>query len=208
MLQRKVKTLMKKKMKKKIFSLALVICCLATMAISGTLALFADDNIATNVITTGEVNIDLVEMAIDPDTQQEVAFADIEGIMPGQSASKIVRVNNVEFAQPAWVRITVDKSITLAPGKEGEPDLSLVSIDYNHDDWTARTENGVVWYYYNKPLEVSASTEPLFENVTFSPKLDNMYQGAQAVIEITAQAVQVKNNGTSAFTALGWPELE
>ena len=199
---------MKKKMKKKIFSLALVICCLAATVISGTLAFYSADNTATNVITTGEVNIDLVEMAIDPDTQQEVAFTDVKNIMPGQSASKIVRVNNVEFAQPAWVRITVGKSITLAEGKEGEVDLSLVHIDFNLEDWTARTENGVVWYYYNKPLAINGTTEPLFEKVDFSPATGNLYQGAKAVIEITAQAVQVKNNGTSAFTAIGWPELQ
>lgn len=208
MRQRKVKTLMKKKTKKKIFSLALVICCLAVMAISGTMAHYSADNVTTNVITTNKIDIDLVEMAVDSETGEEVAFVDVTGVLPGQTVSKIARVNNTEFARPAWVRITVDKDITLAEDKEGEIDLSLIRIDFNLDDWTARTENGVVWYYYNKPLEVDDTTAPLFENVEFSGKMGNIYENAQVVITVTAQAVQTKNNGTSAFTALGWPELQ
>lgn len=32
-----------------------------------------------------------------------------------------------------------------------------------------------------------------------------MYQGSTATIKVSAQATQVKNNGTDVFTAAGWP---
>ena len=33
-----------------------------------------------------------------------------------------------------------------------------------------------------------------------------MYQGSTATIKVSAQATQVKNNGTDVFTAAGWPD--
>ena len=38
--------------------------------------------------------------------------------------------------------------------------------------------------------------------------MSNMYQNSKAVIDVTAQATQVANNGTSALDAAGWPEEE
>lgn len=192
-------------MKKKIFSLALALCCLAVLTISGTMAYFTKDDVATNVITTGTIDIALVETAKDA-SGEEVVFVDVSGVVPGQAVSKIVRVENVEFAKEAWVRLKVDKEIALAEGKSGEIDLSLVEIDFNTEDWTAREEDGVTWYYYNKMLEVGGKTTALFEEVEFSPRTGNMYQGAEVTITVTAQAVQAKNNGSSALDAAGWSE--
>lgn len=192
-------------MKKKIFSLALALCCLAVLTISGTMAYFTKDDVATNVITTGTIDIALVETAKDA-SGEEVVFVDVSGVVPGQAVSKIVRVENVEFAREAWVRLKVDKEITLAEGKSGEIDLSLVEIDFNTEDWTAREEDGETWYYYNKMLDVGGKTTALFEEVEFSPRTGNMYQGAEVTITVTAQAVQAKNNGSSALDAAGWSE--
>ena len=169
------------------------------------MAYFTKDDVATNVITTGTIDIALVETAKDA-SGEEVVFVDVSGVVPGQAVSKIVRVENVEFAREAWVRLKVDKEITLAEGKSGEIDLSLVEIDFNTEDWTAREEDGVTWYYYNKMLEVGGKTTALFEEVEFSPRTGNMYQGAEVTITVTAQAVQAKNNGSSALDAAGWSE--
>ena len=35
--------------------------------------------------------------------------------------------------------------------------------------------------------------------------MGNEYQNAAATVDISAQAVQTANNGTSALTASGWP---
>jgi len=45
----------------------------------------------------------------------------------------------------------------------------------------------------------------LFTKVIFSATMSNMYQNSKAVIDVTAQATQVANNGTCALDAAGWP---
>ena len=195
----------KKDMKKKVFSLALVVCCLSVFIASSTLAYFTKEDTATNVITTGTIDIALVETAKDA-SGEEVVFVDVSGVVPGQAVSKIVRVENVEFAREAWVRLKVDKKITLAEGNSGEIDLSIVEIDFK-EDWTAREEDGETWYYYNKMLDVGRKTTALFEEVKFSTLAGNMYQDAEVTITVTAQAVQANNNGATALEAQGWPAI-
>lgn len=195
-------------MKKKIFSLAMVICCLAVLTISGTLAYFTAEDTATNVITTGTIDIDLKEtIGVDPETGEDIPFTDVTGVMPSQAIDKIVTVKNINDAMPAFVRVLVTPTITLAQeyaDKQDEIDLSLISIDYNTRDWTYNEEDG--YWYYNEILETGAETPALFTKVTFAKEMGNMYQGATVTIDVRAEAVQVKNNpGTTALTAQGWP---
>ena len=195
-------------MKKKVFSLALVVCCLSVFIASSTLAYFTKEDTATNVITTGKIDIDLVEkVVVDPETGETETVEDfyVEGVMPGQEVSKIVLVENEQYAEDAWVRVKITKSIVLADGKEG--DSSLLEIKPNTTDWTARDEADGTWYYYNKPLKSEEETAPLMENVVFSVKAGNEYQEARAEIYVLAQAVQVKNNGATALEAKGWPVI-
>ena len=88
-------------MKKKVFSLALVICCLAVFLTSSTLAYFTKEDTATNVITTGKIDIDLVEQTTDSDGEtitvaegQGGGFT-VEGVMPGQEVKKVVTVKSL-----------------------------------------------------------------------------------------------------------------
>lgn len=196
-------------MKKKVFSLALVVCCLSVFIASSTRAYFTKEDTATNVITTGKIDIDLVEkVVINPETGETEIVEDfyVEGVMPGQEVSKIVLVENEQYAEDAWVRVNITKTIVLADGKEG--DASLLEIEYNTKDWTAQAdETGTMWYYYNKPLAAEEETVPLMESVVFSALAGNEYQEAQSEIIVLAQAVQVKNNGATALDAQGWPSV-
>lgn len=195
-------------MKKKIFSVALVVCCTAVMAFGGTMAYFTADDTATNVITSGKIDIDLVEkVVVDPATGETEVVEDffVEGVMPGQEVSKIVLVENEQYAEDAWIRVNITKTIVLADGTAG--DASLLEIEPNATDWTAREEADGTWYYYNKPLSAEEETVPLMENVVFSVNAGNEYQNASAEIYVLAQAVQVKNNGATALEAKGWPAI-
>ena len=181
----------------KIIALSTVLACLAIVA-SGTLAYFTAQETAHNVITSGGIDIALIEKA---DTGNGLAdFENVDGVMPGAELSKIVTVQNTG-ASDAWVRVSVTKSITLASGVQGTPDLSLVVLDINNKDWTE--QDG--FYYYNSALKPGETTKPLFTTVTFAPQMGNEYQGSTANIDVQADAVQVANNGTSALTATGWP---
>ena len=186
-------------MKKKVAAGAVLAICLSVL-IYTTIAYFNTADTARNVITSGNIKIELQETALVNDT--EIPFKesqDVYNVMPGQEVSKIVRVENTG-SNPAYIRISVDKAIQLAESVQGNPDTDLISIDYD-SSWTLKDG----YYYYNKPLAAGNTTEPLFRNVTFDSDMGNMYQNSQAVIKVSAQATQVKNNGDNAIDAKGWP---
>lgn len=188
--------------RKKLITSALILLLL-TMIGAGTLAYFTAEGTATNVITSGNIDIELQETAVvDGETIQFQESQERFGVMPGEAVSKIVQVVNTG-ANEAYVRIHVEKSITLAKGVTGEPDLALITMDFNKDHWTYNEADG--YYYYNLPLAPGAETEPLFKNVIFDPDMSNMYQKSEATIVVDAQATQVKNNGATVFEAAGWP---
>lgn len=187
-------------MKKRIFALSVVAMCLSILA-SITLAYFTDVGTARNVITSGSIKVELQEWS---DTGNGlVPFEDIDGVLPGMEISKIVQVKN-NGGQSAWVRVSADKSIHLAEGVTGDVDLSLISYDLNTEFWSEKDG----FYYYNTILQPNEVTEPLFTKVIFSATMSNMYQNSTAVIDVTAQATQVANNGTSALDAAGWPDAQ
>ena len=80
-------------MKKKILSLCLVVCLAATAMIGGTLAYFTDTDNATNVMTMGNVEIDLEETYEQDST-----------LVPGLDINKDVWVEN-EGTEEAYVRV-------------------------------------------------------------------------------------------------------
>lgn len=187
-------------MKKKMLAGALIAICLSIVAY-GTTAYFTYEDTATNVITFGNIVIDLQEWAISPDTGEKVPYENpVLDVLPGREVSKIVQVANVG-AEPAWIRISVDKSILLAEGVTGDVDLTLVSYDLNTEYWTE--QDG--YFYYNTALAAGETTQPLFTKVIFASNMSNLYQYSKAVLEIDAQATQVANNGATVFEAAGWP---
>ena len=172
------------------------------------MAYFTADDVAHNVITSGKIDIDLVEkVVVDSATGDAEVVEDffVEGVMPGQEVSKIVLVENEQYAEDAWIRVNITKTIVLADGTAG--DAALLEIEPNATDWTAKEEADGIWYYYNKPLSAEEETVPLMENVVFSVNAGNEYQNAKAEIFVLAQAVQVKNNGATALEAQGWPAI-
>ena len=181
-------------MKRKLLILSVLAICIATLA-AGTLAYFTSEGKAHNVITTGGVEIAVQEWA---DEDKQTPFEDLEGIMPGMTVTKIAEIKNTG-ASDAWVRVKVEKNIKLQ-GK-GTPDTGLVELTLNTTDWTEKDG----YYYYTKALKPGEVTAPIFTAVTFKPEMGNEYQNATATVDVSAQAVQTANNGTSALTASGWP---
>ena len=187
-------------MKKRKFVTAAALALCVAAASAGTVAYFTASDTAHNVITSGGVDIEVHEWADEARTQ-EFPEDGVDGVMPGMSVIKIVEAENVGVSS-AWVRVRADKAIELAEGRTGEVDLTLLVMDIDTEHWTE--QDG--WYYYLEPLEAGETTEPLFTNVTFADNMGNLYQGSVATVDVTVQAVQTANNGTSALDAAGWPE--
>ena len=186
-------------MKKKIAAAALIVSMLSISAM-GTLAYFTDTGIAHNVITSGKVDITLI------DDTEEIGkpFPDggITNVMPGTSVSKIVGVKNEEVSADAWVRLLVNTEFV-----EGL-DEEVVSM-YLSERWEKSDEkvtiNGKEYdaYTYKEVLEPNTYTEPLFEEVKFAPVMGNEYQNSTLHIDVNAQAVQADNNPS----ITGWPAV-
>ncbi len=190
-------------MKKKIAALVVFIA-IAVMSISGTMAYFTADSVATNVITAGNIQIELLEMQEGENGQLEEFENGQTGIMPGQEVSKIVTVKNTG-GYDAYVRVSAKQVVTLASGAASDTGNQLITCDFNTTDWIIGSDG---YYYYSKPLAAGEETAPLFTKVIFSGEMGNEFQNCSVEIAVKAYAVQVKNNGEDVMKAAGWPEAE
>ena len=179
-------------MKRKLLIIALCMV-LVTLSVAGSLAYFSEKSeIVHNIITTGSVEIELIETDENGDP-----FEDIEGAVPGVSYGKVVTVKNTG-AGAAYVRMLVSVSVTMADGTQG--DVSLISLDINTADWELKDG----YYYYKSALAPGGETAPLLSEVSISGSMGNDYQNCTINIDVSAQAVQSANNGDP-LTAQGWP---
>ena len=188
-----------KKLKWKTLVLALLLAALGTVS-AGTLAYFTADDTAHNVITSGGVDIELVEKTYN-DNNELVDWPEegVTGVMPGEAVPKIVTVKNTG-ASEAWVRVRADVTITRADGQPS--DTGLIEINFDTENWTEKDG----WWYYSKPVKGGETTEfPLFTEVTFKTAMDNPYQNCTTSVDVSAQAVQTANNGETVMEAAGWP---
>lgn len=194
-------------MKKKAV-LVILLLTILLVGVQSTSAYFSTSKVAHNVITSGAIDIELLETTLD-DNQDEVSYPKdpVVGVMPGREHSKIVRVHNAG-TQPAWVRIRVETSIKDVQGNSLPTDK--LGIRYDENYWIE--EDG--YFYYKEKLTPGAKTEPLFRTVKFDPTMGNDYQNATVEIDVIAQGVQSVNNGIPAEPAdadvtdvKGWPKL-
>lgn len=192
-----------KNKKRKILYVAVVAICLSILT-GSTLAYFTTTDTAHNVITSGDIDIEVVQQELQGGVLQPIASAQLR-MMPSTSVSRVVSVTNK--AERAWVRMSY--SLTVYDGEEQPLPLSqeelrkVVLISPDAEQWTL--QDG--WWYYNHDLKTGESTTPLFESVTFSGvHMDDVYQGCTVELTVTAQAVQYAHNGIRGQEITGWPE--
>ena len=191
-------------MKKKILLAAAIVICFA-MAASGTLAYFTKTDTARNVITSGGINIEIREWTIVDGEQAEFPKEGLEGVMPGTSASKVVKIENTG-PNEAWIRVKVESSIKDANGTPLASTLENGTPVIHFDILDGWIDGGNGYYYYSKPVAPKHFTTELLEEVTFAPQMGNEYQNCKANLVVYAQAVQTANNGSTVQDAKGWPE--
>ena len=198
-------------MKKKILTLAAIAIC-ASVAAGGTYAYYNASTKAHNVITSGGVNIELIEKMNPGDGtafekfEDYPDFEDLTGVMPGMEVSKMVAVKNTG-ASDAWIRVKVDTKITDPVNGAANQFLpnDVISYDFNTTEWD---QVGDYFYYWEK-VPANGVTETLFENVTFAKEMGNEYQNCRIEIDVEAEAIQVANNELEedADITSVWPEF-
>lgn len=184
-------------MKRKLLIVSALAILVAILA-GGTLAYFTAEGTAHNVISSGNVEIEVQEWA---DTGKKEEFEDLEGIMPGMEVTKIAEVRNTGKGD-AWVRVKLVKSITMT-NQTASPNLDLIRLELDNKDWKLANDG---YYYYQKVLKSGETTTPILNSVTFDKAMGNEYQNAKATVDVMAEAVQAANNGTTVSAAAGWPK--
>lgn len=168
---------------------------LATLISQNTLAFYTVIGRATNVVTSGNIQLKIHETTENGDPFP----TDGVFIMPGQVVGKRVTVEN-QCQHPFWLRVKIIYGI------EGEqlPYEDLLQVDINTAHWTVMPDG---YIYYNQILEPGLHSEPVFTEVTVAgEKLDLSYIHSTLTLTVDAYAVQSENNPAAApWEAAGWP---
>lgn len=174
-------------MKKKLVLSLAAAAMIGTLAVGGTLAWFTDTEKATNVVTTGHVDISIMEKDSE-DGEYEVQ--DSQGLeldgkyVSNATVDKFVKVQNNEGSNKAWIRVTVE-----LPEKMEGAELILDSNKWESVDG---------YYYYADPVEVGAMTEALITGVKLpnwgNEMTDQGLDDGLSII-VNAEAVQWDDRG-------------
>lgn len=168
--------------KKKIVSLCLALALMVTLCVGGTLAYFTDTDDATNTFTVGNVDITLTEP-----NWTSTGSEDAPEVYPGEALAKDPTVTN-NGANPCFVRIKVEGLNCL-----GNAGMITYRTDYVTDklgdNWVKGTDG---YFYYNKVLEVGATTDALFDQIVMPTGLTNGDATTAYNVNVTAEAVQAQ----------------
>ena len=176
---------------------AAVLLLVVSLAAYGTLAYLVGQGTAHNIITSGNVTIDLRD-----------GYPTGIKVMPGETLESSVTVVKTGDSAPCWVRVRPMQAMRLAGAAEDLPAEEYgdkVTLTFSGD---ARWIYSGGWYYYRDILTDSAPTANLLEKVEFDgPGMGNEYQGASFTLRFEAQAVQSDNNTPAGgvLSVAGWP---
>lgn len=118
-------------MKKKILAMCLCVAMLAIAIVGGTLAYFTDTDAETNVFTTGNVDIDLIEVFDDENAK----------LMPGIDITKEIYVKN-EGTETAYVRVHMAIPSMLDSGSEDQPQFAAYNNTLHWNFTAASVQEG------------------------------------------------------------------
>ena len=167
---------------------------LMTVLTQPTLAYYTTIGKATNVVTSGDIQLMIHEKTADgSDFPAEGVY-----IIPGDIVSKQVSVENV-CSHPFDLRVKLVSSTNNAELSAEE----CLKMDINTDDWTF--VDG--FYYFNRILQPGETTPLLFSQVEIvGSKVDQTHVGSALSLTVNAYAVQSENNPAEyPWDASGWP---
>lgn len=186
---------MVKTLKVRLFAIALCAIIL-TLIVQDSLAFYSVIGKATNVVTSGDIELQIHEM-----TDQGTAFPE-EGvyIVPGDIVSKQVSIENV-CDHPFYLRVKVIYGVDSQ--ELSAEDCFKLNIDA--ENW--HLQDG--WYYYKGIVAPGQTTPNVFSHVEIvGSKVDQSYIGKTLTLTVRAQAVQSENNPVEdmkTYLASGWP---
>ncbi len=167
---------------------------LVTVLTQPTLAFYTTVGTATNVVTSGNIQLKIHEKtASGEDFPAEGVY-----VIPGDIVSKQVSVENIS-THPFYLRV---KLVGGATNEALTPD-DCMKLDLNTQNWTEKDG----YYYYNQILQPGEITPALFTQVEIvGSKVDQTHIGSTLRLTVNAYAVQSENNPAEyPWSASGWP---
>lgn len=167
---------------------------LVTVLTRPTLAYYTTIGKATNVVTSGDIQLQIHEKTADgSDFPAEGVY-----IIPGDIVSKQVSVENV-CDHPFYLRV---KLVSASANEELDADACM-QLNIDESNWTALDG----YYYYNQILQPGERTSDLFTQVEIvGSKVDQTHVGSMLSLTVNAYAVQSENNPAEhPWDASGWP---
>lgn len=182
-----------KDLRTKILVIAMLVAIIAVLSY-GTLAFYSTTGKATNVITTGGI-----QLTVHEKTAEGADFpAEGVSVIPGDVVDKIVTVENT-CDHPFYLRVKLVNSST----DQSLPPDSL-QVDLNTANWTDGRDG---YIYYNTVLEPGQTTEPVFTQVEVVGQYVTVdHIGETMSLTVDAYALQSENNPAEhPWDAAGWP---
>lgn len=167
---------------------------LLTVLTQPSLAYYTTVGTATNVVTSGGIQLQIHEKTADgSDFPEEGIY-----IIPGDIVSKQVSVENV-CKHPFYLRVKLvggTTNDTLTPD-------DCLKMDIDTINWTYMDG----YYYYNRILQPGEITPALFTQVEIvGSKVNQTHIGSTLSLTVNAYAVQSENNPAEhPWDASGWP---
>lgn len=167
--------------RKKIILIAASLVLVAVLSAGVTLAAFTASKETRNVVTFGNVHIDLIDEYAKPE----------KGVMPGQTVDKVVTAKNTG-SNTAYVRLKLTKSWWEAGAPREDLDPSYIALNFSNADKWVEGEDG--YYYYQLPLKPGETAQNLIESFSLPDGWDmNGYTNLDGHIDARAEAVQSQN---------------
>ena len=167
---------------------------LLTVLTQPTLAYYTTIGKATNVVTSGDIQLVIHEKTADGSNFP----AEGVYIMPGDIVSKQVSVENV-CGHPFYLRV----KLVSGTNNQSLSAEDCLKMDIDTENWTYLDG----FYYYNQVLEPGQTTPVLFSQVEIvGSKVDRSHIGSMLSLTVNAYAVQSENNPAAhPWDASGWP---
>lgn len=171
-------------MKKKVALTAAAVAMVGTLAVGGTLAWFTDTETATNVVTTGNVDIAWVENG-EKITEENpgIEFGKENPVTPGATLEKLAKVVN-EGKNRAVIRAKI----------VNDNDKVVVPVLFDTDEtyWEYDEETG--YYYYKYIVNPDGETVNLITDLTIPEGLGNDVADLENInVQLIAEAIQADN---------------
>lgn len=191
----------KLKLSKKNILIILLLIVIALCSIRGIIAYITRTTIAKNIITFGNLKMQLIETTIAENNKEiEVDLNDEINILENSKLSRLVKVKNLG-KHDFFVRISMNMIGKEKNGEEFDAN-KFVLYNLNKTDWIY--ENG--WYYYKKIVKPNEITSNLITEIDFDiNNISEKYPSSVFKLDIKAEAVQAENNAENVLEVLGWP---